>query len=185
MAHRGAAAGAGRGRQAATSAVAACSGGPGSSSTGWTSRLSGPPGTGKTLLARADRRGGRRAVLLALSASEFIEMIVGVGAQRASATCSREAAQGRAGDHLHRRARRHRSARAARRRVCRRARRARADPEPDPDRDGRLRPAAKASIVLAATNRPDVLDPALLRAGRFDRTITLQRSGPGGRAGRS
>ena len=57
---------------------------------------------------------------------------------------------------------------------------ARADAEPDPDRDGRVR-LSTGVIVLAATNRPDVLDPALLRPGRFDRRVAVQ---PPDRTGR-
>ena len=44
--------------------------------------------------------------------------------------------------------------------------------------------SSEAVIVLAATNRPDVLDPALLRAGRFDRRVTVQAPRPRG-AGRN
>jgi cell division protease FtsH len=54
----------------------------------------------------------------------------------------------------------------------RRQRRARADPEPAAGRDGRLR-GNEGVIVIAATNRPDVLDPALLRPGRFDRQVVV------------
>ena len=107
-------------------------------------------------------------------------MIVGVGASRVR-DLFEQAKRGGPGDHLHRRARRHRP-RARQRRAARRPRRARADAEPDPDRDGRLRSRHEGVIVLAATNRADVLDPALLRPGRFDRRVVVH---PPDRAGRA
>ena len=132
----------------------------------------GPPGTGKTLLARAVA-GEAGVPFFSMSASEFIEMIVGVGASRVRDLFAQ--AKAAPGDHLHRRARRHRALPLEeRRRVRRRPRRARADAQPDPDRDGRLRPRPAGVIVLAATNRPDVLDSALLRPGRFDRRVAVQ-----------
>ena len=74
----------------------------------------------------------------------------------------------------------------------RRPRRERADAEPAAGRAGRLRPQRRRGL-LAATNRPEILDPALLRAGRFDRQVLVDRpdrNGPrgdpaGARAGRS
>ena len=83
------------------------------------------------------RRRGRRAVLLAVSASEFIEMVVGVGASP-RARPVRAGQEGRPGDHLHRRARRDRPLARRPGRRPRRPRRARADAQPDPHRDGRL-----------------------------------------------
>ena len=99
--------------------------------------LSGQPGTGKTLLAQGRGGGGGGAVLLDL----------GVGVRRGDRRHRRLARprplQDRqgvlAGDHLHRRARRHRAVALQRHGLRRRQRRARADAQPDPDRDGRLR----------------------------------------------
>ncbi len=65
-----------------------------------------------------------------------------------------------------------RSRRAA---VVRRLRREGADPQSAPGRARRLRPERRRVILLAATNRPEVLDPALLRAGRFDRQVLVDR----------
>ena len=60
-----------------------------------------------------------------------------------------------------------------RQRHRRRQRRTRADPEPAPRRDGCFDERANI-ILIAATNRPDILDPALLRPGRFDRQIAVE-----------
>jgi cell division protease FtsH len=131
--------------------------------------LEGPPGTGKTLLARA-LAGEAQVPFFYISASEFIEVFVGVGASRVRQLFD-EAKQNAPSiifiDEL--------------------------------DAVGRVRGAGfggghdereqtlnqilaemdgfeghEAVVVLAATNRPDVLDPALLRPGRFDRHITLE-----------
>ncbi|MGI9414579.1 MAG: ATP-dependent zinc metalloprotease FtsH, partial [Hyphomicrobiales bacterium] len=131
--------------------------------------LMGPPGTGKTLLARA-LAGEAGVPFFHISASEFIELYVGVGASRVRKMF--EEAKRRAPciifiDEL--------------------------------DAVGRIRGTGlggghdereqtlnqilseldgfsghETVIVLAATNRPDVLDPALLRPGRFDRHVTLE-----------
>jgi cell division protease FtsH len=61
-----------------------------------------------------------------------------------------------------------------------RARREGADPQPAAGRDGRLR-RQTGLIILAATNRPEILDPALLRAGRFDRQVLVDRPDKKGR----
>jgi cell division protease FtsH len=130
--------------------------------------LLGPPGTGKTLLARAVA-GEAGVPFFSISASEFVEMFVGVGASRVRdlfETAKKQAPAIVFVDEL--------------------------------DAVGRQRGAGLGGghdereqtlnqllvemdgfdeqtnvIVLAATNRPDVLDPALLRPGRFDRHVTL------------
>jgi cell division protease FtsH len=140
--------------------------------------LSGPPGTGKTLLARAVA--GEAAVpFFSMSASEFIEMIVGVGASRVrdlfaeakkaapaivfideldAIGRSRAAGMGGFGGHDEREQTLNQIL---------------------TEMDG-FDPATGV-IVIAATNRPDVLDQALLRPGRFDRRIAVQ---PPDRVGR-
>ena len=130
--------------------------------------LTGAPGTGKTLLARATA-GEAQVPFFSASASEFIEMIVGVGASRVRELfqVAREAAPaiifideidtiGRArgatliGGHDEREQTLNQIL---------------------TEMDGFS--GAEGVIVLAATNRPDVLDPALLRPGRFDRNIVI------------
>ena len=130
--------------------------------------LIGPPGTGKTLMARAVA-GEAKVPFFSLSASEFVEMFVGVGASRvrdlfsrakASAPCiifideidavGRQRGAGMGGG--------------------------------NDEREQTLNQLLvemdgfdqrETIIIMAATNRPDVLDPALLRPGRFDRQVTL------------
>ncbi len=138
--------------------------------------LMGPPGTGKTLLARAVA-GEAGVPFFSISGSEFIQMFVGVGASRV-------------------------------RDMFKTAKEA--SPSilfiDEIDAVGRVRGAGvggghdereqtlnqilsemdgfsqnESVIVLAATNRPDVLDPALLRPGRFDRHITVDRPNHKGR----
>ena len=122
----------------------------------------GPPGTGKTLLARAVA-GEAHVPFFSVTGSSFVEMFVGVGAARVRDLFA-EARKRAPGDHLHRRDRRHRPAPGGAGRG-RRQRRAGADAQPAAGRDGRLRPVTRASWSSAATNRPEVLDPALLRPG--------------------
>jgi len=130
--------------------------------------LMGQPGTGKTLLARAVA-GESNVPFFSLSASEFVEMFVGVGAARtrdAFATAKKSAPSilfideidavgrqrgaGLGGGHDEREQTLNQIL-----------------VELDGfERDTRV-------IVLAATNRPDILDPALLRPGRFDRRVVL------------
>jgi cell division protease FtsH len=140
--------------------------------------LSGPPGTGKTLLARAVA-GEAGVPFFSASASEFIEAIVGVGASRVRDLFKQaeEAApaiifideldaigraRGGAGGVL--------SGHDEREQTLNQIL---------TEMDG-FDPAAGV-IVLGATNRPDVLDPALLRPGRFDRRVAVQPPDSAGR----
>ena len=141
--------------------------------------LYGPPGTGKTLLARAVA-GEAEAAFFSLSASEFVEAIVGIGASRVrdlfkqakeSAPAivfideldaigrSRSAGGGISGGHDEREQTLNQIL---------------------TEMDG-FEPGTNV-IVLAATNRPEILDPALLRPGRFDRRIAVQPPDKPGRA---
>jgi len=134
--------------------------------------LIGPPGTGKTLLARAVA-GEAGVPFYSISASEFIEMFVGVGAsrvrdmfQKARAnqpsiifideidSVGRTRGAGLGGGHDEREQTLNQLL---------------------SELDG-FEPHEEV-IVIAATNRPDVLDPALLRPGRFDRHIIIDRPG--------
>jgi len=138
--------------------------------------LMGPPGTGKTLLARAVA-GEAEVPFFSISGSDFVEMFVGVGASRVrdlfeqgkkSAPCiifideidavGRHRGAGLGGGH--------------------------------DEREQTLNALLvemdgfetnEGVILIAATNRPDVLDPALLRPGRFDRRIVVSRPDLNGR----
>lgn len=138
--------------------------------------LVGPPGTGKTLLARAVA-GEAGVPFFTISGSDFVEMFVGVGASRVrdlfetakkSAPCiifideidavGRQRGAGLGGGH--------------------------------DEREQTLNQLLvemdgfgvnEGIIIIAATNRPDILDPALLRPGRFDRQITVDRPDVKGR----
>jgi cell division protease FtsH len=133
--------------------------------------LSGAPGTGKTLLARAVA-GEAHAAFFSISASEFIEAIVGVGASRVRDLFAKakEAAPAIIFiDELD---------------AIGRSRQGSislggANDEREQTLDQILTEidgfdSSEAVVVLAATNRPDILDPALLRAGRFDRRVAVQ-----------
>jgi cell division protease FtsH len=130
--------------------------------------LMGPPGTGKTLLARA-LAGEAKVPFFTISASEFIEIFVGVGASRVRKlfetakesapsiifideldSVGRTRGTGLGGGHDEREQTLNQIL---------------------AEMDGFE--GHEAVIVLAATNRPDVLDPALLRPGRFDRHVVL------------
>jgi cell division protease FtsH len=130
--------------------------------------LNGPPGTGKTLLARAVA-GEAGVPFFSISGSEFIQMFVGVGASRVrdmfktakeSSPCilfideidavGRIRGAGLGGGHDEREQTLNQIL---------------------TEMDGFT--PSETVIVLAATNRPDVLDPALLRPGRFDRHVTV------------
>lgn len=130
--------------------------------------LMGPPGTGKTLLARAVA-GEAKVPFFHISASEFVEMFVGVGASRtrdAFATAKKAAPSILFVDEIDA-VGRQRGAGLGGGNDEREQTLNQILVELDGfDRETRV-------IVLAATNRPDVLDPALLRPGRFDRRVVL------------
>jgi cell division protease FtsH len=133
--------------------------------------LSGAPGTGKTLLARAVA-GEAHAAFFSISASEFIEAIVGVGASRVRDlfTKAKEAAPAIIFiDELDAIGRSRQGSVSV----------SGSNDEREQTLDQILTEldgfeSSEAVIVLAATNRPDVLDSALLRPGRFDRRVTVQ-----------
>src|SRR6476660_8384108 len=140
--------------------------------------LSGPPGTGKTLLARATA-GEAKVPFFSASASEFIEMIVGVGAGRVRELFS-EARKVAPSiifiDEIDTIGRARGGARSfgghdAREQTLNQILH---------EMDGFT--GSEGVVVLAATNRRDVLDPALVRPGRFDRTIIVHPPGHKGRA---
>lgn len=139
--------------------------------------LAGAPGTGKTLLARATA-GEAGVPFFSASGSEFIEMIVGVGASRVRELFeeARKVAPsiifideidtiGRS--------------RAGARSVGGHDEREQTLNQILTEMDGFS--GHEGVVVLAATNRPDVLDPALVRPGRFDRTITVHAPDQHGR----
>jgi cell division protease FtsH len=140
--------------------------------------LSGAPGTGKTLLARAVA-GEAHAAFFSISASEFIEAIVGVGASRVRDLFAKakEAAPAIVFiDELDAIGRSRQGSVSV----------TGANDEREQTLDQILTELdgfepAEAVVVLAATNRPDVLDPALLRPGRFDRRVTVQAPDRAGR----
>jgi cell division protease FtsH len=133
--------------------------------------LSGAPGTGKTLLARAVA-GEAHAAFFSISAAEFIEAIVGVGASRVRDLFAKakEAAPSIIFiDELDAIGRSRQGSVSV----------TGSNDEREQTLDQILTEmdgfeSSEAVIVLAATNRPDVLDSALLRAGRFDRRVTVQ-----------
>jgi cell division protease FtsH len=133
--------------------------------------LSGAPGTGKTLLARAVA-GEAHAAFFSISASEFIEAIVGVGASRVRDLFAKakEAAPAIIFiDELDAIGRSRQGSVSV----------SGANDEREQTLDQILTEldgfeSSEAVVVLAATNRPDVLDSALLRPGRFDRRVAVQ-----------
>ena len=142
--------------------------------------LSGAPGTGKTLLARAVA-GEAHAAFFSISASEFIEAIVGVGASRVRDLFAK-AKEAQPSiifiDELDAIGRSRQGSVSV----------SGSNDEREQTLDQLLTEidgfeSSQAVIVLAATNRPDVLDPALLRAGRFDRRVAVQPPDRTGRVG--
>jgi cell division protease FtsH len=134
--------------------------------------LVGPPGTGKTLLARAVA-GEAGVPFFAISGSEFVEMFVGVGAARVRELF--EEAQKKAPcivfiDELDAIGKSRASGRGM---IVSHDEREQTLNQLLVEMDG-FDPAANV-IIMAATNTPEVLDPALLRAGRFDRRVVLDR----------
>src|SRR6195952_4595168 len=132
--------------------------------------LSGPPGTGKTLLARAVA-GEAGVPFFSASASEFVEMIVGVGASRVRDLFAQAKAAQPAIVFI------------AELDAIGRARGGGTTLGGHDEREQTLNQILtemdgfspnSGVIVLAATNRPDVLDKALLRPGRFDRRVVVQ-----------
>jgi cell division protease FtsH len=140
--------------------------------------LMGPPGTGKTLLARAIA-GEANVPFFSISGSDFVEMFVGVGASRVrdlfeqgkkNAPCivfideidavGRHRGAGLGGGHDEREQTLNQLL---------------------VEMDGFE--SNEGVILIAATNRPDVLDPALLRPGRFDRRVIVDRPDINGRLG--
>ncbi|MGV3591205.1 MAG: ATP-dependent metallopeptidase FtsH/Yme1/Tma family protein, partial [Gammaproteobacteria bacterium] len=139
--------------------------------------LVGPPGTGKTLLARAVA-GEAGVPFFSISGSEFIEMFVGVGAARVRDLFEQAKLQAPAIifiDELD---------------ALGRARGIGPAYGGHDEREQTLNQllaemdgfnTASGVIILAATNRPEILDPALLRAGRFDRQVLVDRPDKTGR----
>jgi len=139
--------------------------------------LVGPPGTGKTLLARAVA-GEAGVPFFSISGSEFVEMFVGVGAARVRDLFEQARAKAPAIifiDELD---------------ALGRARGAVGPVSGNDEREQTLNQLlteldgfdpTTGLVLLAATNRPEILDPALLRAGRFDRQILVDRPDKTGR----
>ena len=133
--------------------------------------LVGPPGTGKTLLARAVA-GEAKVPFFSISGSEFVEMFVGVGAARVRDLFEQARAQAPAIifiDELD---------------ALGRARGAGPLSGGHDEKEQTLNQllvemdgfdTSSGLVLLAATNRPEILDPALLRAGRFDRQVLVDR----------
>ena len=133
--------------------------------------LSGPPGTGKTLLARAVA-GEAGVPFFSISASEFIEMIVGVGASRARDLFAEAKKAAPAIIFIDELDAIGRSRAAAGQGLGGHDEREQTLNQILTEMDG-FDPSTGV-IVIGATNRPEVLDPALLRPGRFDRRIAVQ-----------
>jgi cell division protease FtsH len=133
--------------------------------------LSGPPGTGKTLLARAVA-GEAGVPFFSMSASEFVEMIVGVGASRVRDLFAEAKKAAPAIVFIDELDAIGRSRAAGMEGFGGHDEREQTLNQILTEMDGF--DSATGVIVVGATNRPDVLDPALLRPGRFDRRIAVQ-----------
>jgi cell division protease FtsH len=133
--------------------------------------LSGAPGTGKTLLARAVA-GEAHAAFFSISASEFIEAIVGVGASRVRDLFTQAKAAAPSIIFIDELDAVGRSRQGSVSMAGANDEREQTLNQILTELDG-FEPA-EAVIVLAATNRPEILDPALLRPGRFDRRVAVQ-----------
>jgi cell division protease FtsH len=140
--------------------------------------LSGAPGTGKTLLARAVA-GEAHAAFFSISASEFIEAIVGVGASRVRDLFAKAKEAAPAIVFIDELDAIGRSRQGSVSVTGSNDEREQTLDQILTELDG-FEPA-EAVVVLAATNRPDVLDPALLRPGRFDRRVAVQAPDRSGR----
>ncbi|MBL0148055.1 MAG: ATP-dependent zinc metalloprotease FtsH [Ideonella sp.] len=139
--------------------------------------LVGPPGTGKTLLAKAVA-GEAGVPFFSISGSEFVEMFVGVGAARVRDLFDQARAKAPAIifiDELD---------------ALGRARGAAGPTGGHDEREQTLNQllveldgfdSSSGLVLLSATNRPEILDPALLRAGRFDRQVLVDRPDKAGR----
>jgi len=133
--------------------------------------LFGPPGTGKTLLARAVA-GEAHAAFFSIAASEFIEAIVGVGAARVRDLFAKAKEAAPAIIFIDELDAIGRSRQGS-------AQITGANDEREQTLDQILTEmdgfeSNQAVVVLGATNRPEILDPALLRPGRFDRRVAVQ-----------
>jgi AFG3 family protein len=141
--------------------------------------LSGPPGTGKTLIAKATA-GEANVPFLSVSGSEFVEMFVGVGSSRVRdlfASAKKHAPCIIFVDEID---------------AIGKSRAKGGSLGGNDERESTLNQllvemdgfgTQEHVVVLAGTNRPDVLDPALLRPGRFDRHIAIDRPDVSGRKG--
>jgi cell division protease FtsH len=140
--------------------------------------LFGPPGTGKTLLARAVA-GEAHAAFFSIAASEFIEAIVGVGAARVRDLFAKAKEAAPAIIFIDELDAIGRSRQGSASITGANDEREQTLDQILTEMDG-FEPS-EAVVVLGATNRPEILDPALLRPGRFDRRVAVQAPDRAGR----